>query len=127
HVPSGKSLWHGANPPGYVMSLCFSADGRTLAAGSWLTVRLWEVATGRERDKLEGIPGDATALGFGADARSLAVGNGAASIWLFDLAQETAGSKKELNQRDLSTLWTALSAADGPRAYRAVWKLAASP
>src|SRR5207253_8330927 len=33
--------------PGYVLGLAFSRDGRTLAVGSWMTLRLWEVATGK--------------------------------------------------------------------------------
>src|SRR5215831_14028647 len=34
---------------GRVFSVAFSPDGKTLAAGSWDgTVRLWEVATGKE-------------------------------------------------------------------------------
>lgn len=127
NVASGQSRWVTEGHPGYVMALAFSGDGKTLAAGSWMTVRLWEVASGRERTKLDRLPGDASALTFGNSPRSLFVGTGSSSIWIFDLANASGAENKELNQKDLEPLWVTLSAADGPRAYKAIWKLVQVP
>jgi len=41
---------------GAVVSVAFSLDGKTLATGSWdRTVKLWDVATGKERATLKGL------------------------------------------------------------------------
>jgi RNA polymerase sigma factor (sigma-70 family) len=70
-----------------VSAVAVSHDGKTLATGSWGddTVRLWEVATGKEVRRLA-LPGGAGALAFSADGKALAAGNVAGPIRLWDLA-----------------------------------------
>src|SRR5262249_37825527 len=54
--------------------VAFSPDGKTLAAGLESgEVRLWDVATGRERYRLVGHGGRVRFVGFHPDGRSLAV------------------------------------------------------
>jgi WD40 repeat protein len=60
----------GAESPVY--ALAFSADGKTLASGEGDSVKLWNVATGRELLELKGCAGDM--LAFAPDGRTLATG-----------------------------------------------------
>jgi WD40 repeat protein len=53
--------------------VAFSPDGRTLASGSNdRTVKLWDVATGRELSTLDGHAGEVESVAFSADGRVLA-------------------------------------------------------
>ena len=70
-----------------VRSVAFSPDGRTLASGSWdNTIKLWEVATGREARSLAGHTGDACSVAFSPDGRTLASGSSDNTIKLWDVA-----------------------------------------
>jgi RNA polymerase sigma factor (sigma-70 family) len=53
-------------------ALAFSPDGRRLAGGGRWTVRVWDVATGKEVGHFEGHRGQVTAVAFSPDGRRLA-------------------------------------------------------
>jgi hypothetical protein len=56
---------------GSVSAVAFSPDGKTVASGSWdKTVRLWDAATGEERQKLEAY-GTVSKVAFSSDGISL--------------------------------------------------------
>src|SRR5262249_48110276 len=58
---------------GPVMALAFSSDGSTLVSGgSDHTVRIWDLATGKERNPLSQQHGPATGVAFAPDGRSVA-------------------------------------------------------
>jgi serine/threonine-protein kinase len=81
---------------GPVMALAFTGDGRTLASGgSDHTVRLWDVAAGKERNPLSRQHGPASNVAFAPDSRSLAVliGPWEPHVRLLDLA---AGQERDL-------------------------------
>ena len=57
---------------GHVLSVAFSPDGRTLASGGTdCTIRLWDVATGKELRTLRGHTGLIGSLDFNHDGTQL--------------------------------------------------------
>ncbi len=72
----------------YVQALAFSADGRTLASGSYdKTIRFWDVATGKETAKIT-RPTDRVRgfFAFSPDGKTLATLGGDSTIHLWDVA-----------------------------------------
>jgi WD40 repeat protein len=67
-----------------ITSIAMSPSGRRLATAGWdPTIRLWEVATGKEHARLEGHRGTVTSLAWSADGKTLASGSadGTALVW----------------------------------------------
>jgi WD40 repeat protein len=114
-----------AHPEG-VRCLAFSPDGKTLATGGAdQFVRLWEVATGKERLVLRGARGQIHSVTFSPDGRLLASGNhGDTTVLLWD-ATGMGGKSVSPQPREIEPLWTSLGSNDAPRAYQAIWTLAA--
>jgi WD40 repeat protein len=91
-----------------VQCLCLSPDGRTLAVGCRdNTVRLWEVAAGRERAVLEGHTGWAHGLAFSPDGKVLASGAYDGTVRLWDAA--TGRALATLTGVMEVVMWVALS------------------
>src|SRR5262245_13145665 len=72
---------------GEVWPVAYSPDGRTLASGSWdKTIKLWEMATGKERAMLKGKAFFFT-VAYSPDGRTLATGSWSErTIKLWDVA-----------------------------------------
>jgi len=69
-----------------VESVAFSPDGKTLASGGWdNTVKLWDVATGRELRTLKGHSNHVSSVAFSPDARTLASGSHDSTVKLWDV------------------------------------------
>ena len=73
---SGQAQPPPAAKPASIWSLAFSPDGKTLAAGSYQTVQLWDVETRTEQKKLSGHAGAVRCLTWSPDGKSLAAGGG---------------------------------------------------
>src|SRR5436305_2003539 len=57
---------------GFVYGVAFSPDGKTLAAGSYAVVKLWEPATWKELAVLEGHTQPVDTVAFSPDGKTLA-------------------------------------------------------
>jgi RNA polymerase sigma factor (sigma-70 family) len=102
-----------------------SPDGRLLALGGSESIRLWDVATGQEVLQLRGHNMTVHSLCFAPDGKTLASGLSDTTVLIWKLAP--LGSRAApSNSRELEQLWTDLGSNDGPKAYRALWALAAT-
>jgi WD40 repeat protein len=127
---TGELVRQLAGHPGETYALAFSPDGRTLASGGYdPVVRLWEVSSAQEVGRFAGHAGPVRALAFAPDGRRLASGGDDATLLVWDVAAAFEGPRPAagLTPSDLDRLWSDLAGLDGPRAYRAVWALAAAP
>jgi WD40 repeat protein len=84
-VQTGKELLEGGLPQERgVLAVCFSPDGKTLAAGIYDgTARLWDVATGAPRARPLTHDGLVYAVQFSPDGRLVCTGSadGTARLW----------------------------------------------
>jgi WD40 repeat protein len=69
-----------------VFSLAFGPDGKTVASGNWgHTIKLWDVATGKNTAFLFGHTGHVRSVAFSPDGKTLASGSSDKTIKLWDL------------------------------------------
>jgi hypothetical protein len=131
-VSTGRQRWRTvpvARPCG---ALRFSPDGRLLAVASRLlgtTVRLFNLSTGQEAETPGGHQAPVACLAFSPDSTRLASGSEDASVLLWDVPALLGRAPPAPSPlaADLDGWWRDLAGADGEKAYKAVWRLAAAP
>lgn len=91
--------------------VAFSPDGRTLANHNdrW-GLRLWEVATGRERCRLRGAPSDTCALAFSPDGLRVMSGDQRGGLRLWDAV---TGAELWQGEGHLGIIMKLVFSADG--------------
>ncbi len=123
--PGGRFLAV-ANHGGYRRA---SKDGRTGNKDPG-AVRLLEVSTGKEVHRFAGHRGGVACLAFSPEGRLLATGGHDTTVLVWDMAAAARGLPAGIPAADgaaLEALWADLAGADGLKAHRAVWSLAAAP
>jgi WD40 repeat protein len=111
--------------------LASSANFRLLATLDQHDVCVWEGTTGKQVYRVH-LPGETpfplSSLALSPDGRTLAVGMADTTILTWDLPPQLGQPPqpvKELQQKDLESLWDDLAGTDAAKAYRAIWTLVA--
>ncbi len=127
-VATGTELaWLDVPPSGWLFQdIAFSPDGRTLAtAGENGGVRVWEVASWRERYRFAGHRSGVLAIAFSPDGRRLASGSMDSTVLVWDVF--TPQKPPPAERASPRQLWAALTGTDAAAAHRAIVSLAADP
>lgn len=103
----------------------FSHDNRQLAVGTGSTVRLWNLETGTETGRVEGLEAlDALVFSPGNRYLATAEGDGRTRVWLLRLADLVARACERVSLNLGSTAWSGYL---GERPYRPTCPGAAEP
>ena len=114
-LATGEETTLFTDPRGAVLSVAFSPDGKTLAAGLWTrTIRLWDVETGEEIAQLSGHRNWVMGLAFSPDGKRLISGSGnprapseIGELIIWDLETYQALASQSTERRGVR--WIALS------------------
>jgi WD40 repeat protein len=110
--------------------IAFSPDGRTVAAGSWRSIQVWEVASGQERGRFTGHLGEVGAVAFAPDGRRLVSTGFDGLVYVWDLTGRWKNAQLEaasLTPQQLEETWKALLTGDAAAGQKAVWALVTVP
>jgi WD40 repeat protein len=134
---SGEKLFEMQGPRGWNLALAFSPDGRTLVSSAFddvsydrtgarvegFPMRLWEVASGKERARFVGHQGTAQAVTFSADGTMIVSGGADGALLLWDLTRRRLGA----GPVPVATAWADLLSDNGVLVQRGIWSLVLQP
>jgi hypothetical protein len=103
---------------------------RHVGPGLSSALRLWDVATGKERARFPGHQGTAAAATFSPGGRVIVSGGGDAGVLLWDVTGRVKDGKlvaAELSGPALEAEWADLAGDDAFKAHKALWALASAP
>jgi hypothetical protein len=101
-----------------------------LATGSSdKTLRLWEVASGKERRQIVGHEAAVFSVDFSPDGRTMAAASNDAPVYLWNpyALEESRNPAAKLAKEDRDKLWQKLAAVDAAAGFQAVCELIARP
>jgi WD40 repeat protein/beta-lactamase regulating signal transducer with metallopeptidase domain len=122
----------GISDPAGPTTLAFAPNGRVLAVrGPDRSVRVWDVAAGKEIGRRKGHEGAVQTVAFAPDGRTLASGGSDTTILLWDAARLMKDLAKppavELPDDALESVWGDLGGADAAKALRGITQIAGAP
>jgi len=117
---------------GGVTLFTFSSDGRTMAVSNTQSsaVSLWDLESSRLFGTVRCQCALITSIEFSPDGKRLLSGLDDTTIIAWDMSRAEClplASKTVLSEGDVARRWDLLRSADGERAFRSEWELAADP
>jgi WD40 repeat protein len=118
-----------------VVKMAFGPDKRVLATSGQVetedredryTIQLWDVVTGKQLLRFQGVDAETECLAFSPDGKLLASGHRGGDIFIWDVSSVSPfipKGERHATSAELETWWADLANEDATKARAAVWGL----